>query len=72
MSFTFDTFYIIYKRLYTDIVPPQKTKSANAPNFLSFPIFNYTTRPPRIVEQIVNILPPTPTPYLPTPPPNPN
>ena len=79
MSFTFNTFYFIYKILYTDIVPPQKTKTVRTPDHLKvktvsvltklslpspsyplhYPHLNYTTPHPKIVEQIVNILPPT-------------
>ena len=66
--------------MYTDIVPPQKTKTIQTADYLKvktvsvltkppptssptpprLPHLNYTTRPPRIVEQIVNLLQTTP------------
>ena len=46
MSFTFDTFYIIYKMVYTDIVLPQKTKTIQTANHLKVKTVSVLTRPP--------------------------
>ena len=72
--------------MYTDIVPPQKTKTIQTTNHLKVKTVSVLINPPpissshlavfyisiilhtpKIVEQIVNILPPNYTPYLPNP-----
>ena len=46
MSFTFNTFYFIYKILYTDIVPPQKTKTIQTADYLKAKTVSVLTKPP--------------------------